>query len=307
MSVRKLKTWTNLKKHTKEISKKHLRDLIKDPKRAKAMSVEAEGITLDFSRQNATPKTMSLLLKLAEEAGLKDRIRAMLNGKRINATEDRAVLHTALRADAKAVVRVDGKNVIPDVQAVLKKIKTFSEKVRSGKVRGITRKKFTDVVAVGIGGSYLGPEFVYEAMRTDKACAKSANGMRLRFLANVDPIDVTRALEGLNPETTLVIIVSKTFTTAETILNARTVRAWLVKGLGEKAVAKHMIAVSTALDKVEAFGINPENAFGFWDWVGGRYSVCSAVGVLPLSLVFGFKPVSNFLAGARSIDQHFAR
>ena len=173
--------------------------------------------------------------------------------------------------------------------------------------KGSTGKPLTDVVSIGIGGSYLGPEFVHEAFRTDPDCARSAEGRRLRFLANVDPIDVARNLEGLNPETTLVVVVSKTFTTAETMLNAKTLRRWLVTALGPDCVAKHMVAVSTNLEAVEDFGIDPANAFGFWDWVGGRYSVSSAVGVVPLALQYGMDHVERFLAGAHAIDQHFLK
>ncbi|MFW5751071.1 MAG: glucose-6-phosphate isomerase [Planctomycetota bacterium] len=306
MSLARSPSWKTLKAHAKEMRKLHLRDLLQDPKRYKAMSVEAEGVVLDFSRQNAVPETTRLLLELAKEAGLAAKIKAMFSGEKINRTEDRAVLHTALRADAQGTVTVDGQNVIPEVHAVLKRIRSFSDRIRNGKLTGATGEKLTDVVAIGIGGSYLGPEFVHEALRTDKGCARAATGRNLRFLANVDPIDVNRALAGLDPATTLVVVISKTFTTAETMLNARTVRAWITKRLGKEAVARHMVAVSTNLEGVADFGIDPDNAFGFWDWVGGRYSVCSAVGVLPLALQYGFANVEKFLAGARSMDRHFA-
>jgi len=193
---------------------------------------------------------------------------------------------------------------VAEVLKVQGQIKRFAEAVRGGKWKGATGKSLTDVVAIGIGGSYLGPEFVFEALRTDPACAKAAAGRRLRFLANIDPIDVTRALDDLDPETTLVVVISKTFTTAETMLNARTLRTWLVKHLGEKAVAKQMVAVSTNLAEVAKFGIDPKNVFGFWDWVGGRYSVWSAVGLVPLALQYGWKPMERLLAGARDLDQH---
>jgi glucose-6-phosphate isomerase len=306
MSIVSSPAWKALAAHVPAIQQTHLRTLLGDAKRSAAMIVEHDGVVVDFSRQNAIVETLGLLTDLAKTVDLKGRVKAMAAGEKINTTEKRAVLHTALRASAKADIRVDGVNVVPEVQAVLKKIKRFSDEIRSGKRKGATGKKLTDVVAIGIGGSYLGPEFVFESLRTDKGCAKAAAGRRLRFLANVDPIDVTRALDGLDPATTLVVVISKTFTTAETMLNARTVRAWLVKKLGVKAVAKHMVAVSTNLKDVEAFGIDPANAFGFWDWVGGRYSVCSAVGVLPLALQYGFKPVEKFLAGARAMDDHFA-
>jgi len=227
-------------------------------------------------------------------------------GEAINTTEDRAVLHVATRAPRNKVINVDGKNVVPDVWEVLDKIKDFSNKVRNGEWKGATGKPLTNVVAVGIGGSFLGPLFVHTSLRTCGEAADGARGRQLRFLANVDPVDVARSLNGLDPETTLVVVVSKTFTTAETMLNARTVRKWIISSLGEDAVKKHMVAVSTNLKLVSAFGIDPDNAFGFWDWVGGRYSVCSAVGMLPLSLQYGFDTMEKFLEGAWNIDEHFA-
>jgi len=212
----------------------------------------------------------------------------------------------ALRAARDASIVVDGTNVVPEVWGVLDGMKAFSEKVRSGEWVGYTGKTLTDVVAIGIGGSYLGVEFVFEALKTHPEAAELAKGRRLRFLANVDPIDVARATDGLNPETTLVLIVSKTFTTAETMLNARTMKDWLIKGLGNPdCIAKHVAACSTALDKTAAFGIDSNNVFGFWDWVGGRFSCWSAVGVLPLALQYGFDMVSKFHEGGREMDQHF--
>ena len=304
MSIAASSAWKALATHAKAIKATHLRDLMQDGKRCAAMTAEHDGMLLDYSRQNATAETLRLLLELAKHVDLKGRLQAMANGERINSTENRSVLHMALRAEAKQKIIIDGDDQVAHVHKVLQQIKTFSDQVRSGKWKGATGKKLTDVVAIGIGGSYLGPEFVYEAIKTDPAAAKAAKGRRLRFLANVDPIDVTRALEGLDPATTLVVVISKTFTTAETMLNAKTLRAWLVKKLGAKAVSKHMVAVSTNLKDVAAFGIDPKNAFGFWDWVGGRYSVCSAVGVVPLALQYGFAQVQKFLAGAHSVDQH---
>ncbi|CDF33354.1 glucose-6-phosphate isomerase [Chondrus crispus] len=283
----------------------HLRDLLMDEDRCAAMVASHTGFLLDYSRQRLTKDSMSLLFDLARRVGLSDKIAAMFNGDKINTTEGRSVLHVALRAPKTASITTDGTDVVPAVHEVLDKIKGFTDKVRSGAWVGATGKTLTDVVAIGIGGSYLGPEFVFEALRMDPKASAAASGRRLRFLANVDPVDVARAREGLNPETTLVLVISKTFTTAETMLNARTMRAWIVKALGSDAVAKHMVAVSTNLKGVEAFGINPENAFGFWDWVGGRYSVSSAVGVVPLALQYGFDVVSNFLAGAHDMDEHF--
>lgn len=297
--------WKDLKAHVDDIKKTHLRELMSDSERCKSMMAEFDGILLDYSRQCATLETMNKLFKLAEAACLKEKINKMFNGERINSTENRSVLHVALRAPRDAVINSDGKNVVPDVWNVLDKIRDFSERVRSGSWVGATGKALTNVIAIGIGGSFLGPLFVHTALQTDPEAIECAGGRQLRFLANVDPIDVARNITGLNPETTLVVVVSKTFTTAETMLNARTLREWISSALGPEAVSKHMVAVSTNLTLVEKFGIDPKNAFAFWDWVGGRYSVCSAVGVFPLSLQYGFSVVEKFLKGASSIDQHF--
>ncbi|KAK6278101.1 hypothetical protein POUND7_018424 [Theobroma cacao] len=297
--------WKDLKAHVEDFKNTHLRDLMNDKERCQSMMVEFDGMLLDYSRQRATLETMDKLYKLAEAASLKQQINRMYSGEHINSTENRSVLHVALRAPRDAVIYSDGKNVVPDVWNVLDKIKAFSEKVRSGSWVGATGKPLKNVIAIGIGGSFLGPLFVHAALQTDPEAAEFAKGRQLRFLANVDPIDVARNIVGLNPETTLVVVVSKTFTTAETMLNARTLREWISSALGPCAVAKHMVAVSTNLTLVEKFGIDTNNAFAFWDWVGGRYSVCSAVGVLPLSLQYGFPIVEKFLKGASSIDQHF--
>lgn len=297
--------WKDLKVHVDGIKMTHLRELMSDTERCKSMMVEFDGILLDYSRQCATLETMDMLFKLAEAADLKEKITRMFNGERINSTENRSVLHVALRAPRDAVIQSEGKNVVPDVWQVLDKIRDFSERVRGGSWVGATGKPLTDVIAIGIGGSFLGPLFVHTALQTDPETVECTRGRQLRFLANVDPIDVAKKIKGLNPETTLVVVVSKTFTTAETMLNARTLREWISSSLGPEAVAKHMVAVSTNLTLVEKFGIDPDNAFAFWDWVGGRYSVCSAVGVLPLSLQYGFSVVEKFLKGASSIDQHF--
>lgn len=297
--------WRDLKGHVDEIDKTHLRSLMSDVDRCKSMMVEFDGILLDFSRQLATLETMQKLLNLAEAAHLKEKIDRMFNGEHINSTENRSVLHVALRAPRDAVINSDGKNVVQDVWQVLDKIQDFSDRVRSGSWVGATGKELKDVVAIGIGGSFLGPLFVHTALQTEPEAMECAKGRQLRFLANVDPIDIARNITGLNPETTLVVVVSKTFTTAETMLNARTMREWISSSLGPQAVAKHMVAVSTNLALVEKFGIDPKNSFAFWDWVGGRYSVCSAVGVLPLSLQYGFPIVEKFLKGASSVDNHF--
>ena len=298
--------WEALKKEKQAIDKTHLRDLLTDADRCKALTVEYNGVYCDYARQRVNPETMTKLYELAEAADLKGKINAMFSGEHINSTEDRAVLHVATRAPKDKVINVDGKNVVPDVHEVLAKIRDFSDKVRNGEWVGATGKPLTSVVAVGIGGSFLGPLFVHTSLRTCAEAAEGARGRQLRFLANVDPVDVARSLNGLDPETTLVVVVSKTFTTAETMLNARTVRQWIIASLGKEAVAKHMVAVSTNLKLVSEFGIDPDNAFAFWDWVGGRYSVCSAVGMLPLSLQYGYDTMETFLEGAWNIDEHFA-
>jgi glucose-6-phosphate isomerase len=304
-SIADTEAWKNLTKHIPDIEEKHLRYLMKDEERCLRLSLEHNGLYSDFSRQRVTQETLDLLFKLAEEAKLKEKIGAMFNGESINRTEMRSVLHTATRANRDQKLMVDGKNVVKDVWDVLDKIKDFSDKVRNGEWLGATGKPLTNVVAVGIGGSFLGPLFVHTSLRTEPHSAAASQGRSLRFLANVDPVDVARALHLLDQETTMVVIVSKTFTTAETMLNARTVRKWITAELGEDAVSKHMVAVSTNTALVKQFGINPDNVFEFWDWVGGRYSVCSAVGMLPLSLQYGFDVMEEFLQGAHDIDEHF--
>lgn len=311
LSVAYSPEWVALREHVKEVQQLHLKDLLKDEERTDALIREYNGLYLDFSRQNMTETTLQLLLNLAERAKLKTKMNAMFSGEHINNTEDRAVLHTALRMPREETVVVEGRNVVPDVWEVLDKIKDFSEKVRNGEFTGVSGKPLTNFVAIGIGGSYLGPLFIHNALQFEQSCKSAAGIRKLRFLANVDPVDVSKAINGLDPEETLVVVISKTFTTTETMLNARTVRTWLTKELAERgfkaddAVAKHMVAVSTNLKLVEEFGINPDNAFGFWDWVGGRYSVTSAVGVLPLALQYGFDKMEEFLMGAHDVDVHF--
>jgi len=297
--------WAALKAHVDEIDSTHLRDLLRDEKRFQKCTLEHNGVYVDFSRQRVTEATLDKLLALAEQADLQGKIRSMFSGEHINSTEDRAVLHPALRAPASEVIMADGKNVVPDVHEVLDKIKVFSDLVRDGEWVGASGKPLINVVAIGIGGSFLGPLFVDTALRTNPESMELARGRKLRFLANVDPVDVANALSEFDPEQTLVVVVSKTFTTAETMLNARTVRTWITSNLGDDAVAKHMVAVSTNLKLVKEFGIDPENAFAFWDWVGGRYSVTSAVGILPLALQYGFEEAQKFLEGAWDIDAHF--
>uniref|UniRef100_A0A0D9VZM5 Glucose-6-phosphate isomerase n=1 Tax=Leersia perrieri TaxID=77586 RepID=A0A0D9VZM5_9ORYZ len=273
-----------------------------DAERCKAMRAEYEGIFLHYSRQRATGEAMDKLFKLAEAAKLKEKIERMFRGDK---HREQIRASCSSKGSKREVIKSDGVDVVPEVWAVKDKINQFSETFRSGSWVGSTGKALTNVVSVGIGGSFLGPLFVHAALQIDPEAAESAKGRQLRFLANVDPVDVARSIKDLDPETTLVVVVSKTFTTAETMLNARTLKEWIFSSLGPDAVAKHMIAVSTNLELVEKFKIDPKNAFAFWDWVGGRYSVCSAVGVLPLSLHYGFPIVQKFLEGAASIDKHF--
>eukprot|EP01036_Dinobryon_divergens_P028937 gene28937-37959_t len=303
--------WKQLEEHSAVLKQPsyHLRSLLQDPARSDALVAEHKGIVLDFSRQNLIPETLDKLCDLAVAAGLEEKRSNMANGVHINATEDRAVMHVALRCPKGKSLYVDGEDVVPAVHNVLEKIAGFSKRVRDNEWIGATGKPLTSVLSIGIGGSYLGPEFVFEALRTDDAASKEASGRTLRFLANVDPVDVARALSGLVAETTLVVIVSKTFTTAETMLNARTIKKWLLDNVPSSdataIIRQHMVAVSSAIPKAVAFGISADNVFGFWDWVGGRFSVCSAVGVLPLSLQYGFPIVEQFLNGAHDMDTHF--
>ncbi|KAM3574855.1 hypothetical protein VYU27_003179 [Nannochloropsis oceanica] len=302
--------WKTLATHADRMKRVHLRDLLTDAARNSALTVNANGILFDYSRQNVNIETMDFLMDLADAAMLEQKRAAMYAGEKINTTEGRAVLHVALRAARSAEIMVDGVNQVPLVYEVLDHIKDFSARVLSNKFVGATGKPLKNVISIGIGGSYLGPEFVHEAIKCVPQAAEVAKGRTLRFLANVDPVDVARATQGLDPEETLVVVVSKTFTTAETMLNARTLRKWLLEGIKgtapEDVIRQHMVAASSAVPLVTDFGVDPANIFGFWDWVGGRYSVCSAVGVLPLALVFGFEVLEQFLAGARNIDEHFA-
>ncbi len=304
-SINQTKAWKNLeagqKKH--KISLKD--EFKKDAKRAQKFTVSTPHIFYDFSRQLIDKDLFNLLLELANETNLKDKIQAMFSGKKINRTENRAVLHIALRNLSGKSIKVDGKDVMPEVNTVLKKIEIFSDEIHSGKKLGATEKKIKNIVSIGIGGSYLGPEYLAEACRP-----YAKEGMNLVFIANVDGTDFATKTAGLNPEETTFIIVSKTFTTAETMMNANTAKKWMPKKLKGKApvaeiMEKHFIAVSTAKEKVKAFGIDPENMFGFWDWVGGRYSATSAVGGVPLSLYLGFGNFKKILEGANWMDNHY--
>ncbi|HTZ31124.1 MAG TPA: glucose-6-phosphate isomerase [Methylomirabilota bacterium] len=298
----KRKAWAALKAHHSKIRAIHLRKLFEDdPKRADRFTVEALGIYFDFSKNRITEKTLKLLLDLAKEVGLRERIDAMFRGDKINITENRAVLHVALRAPRDASILVDGKNVVPDVHAVLDKMADFSDRVRGGAWLGHTGKRIRNVINVGIGGSDLGPVMAYEALKH-----YSQRSMTFRFVSNVDGTDFAEAVADLNPEETLFIISSKTFTTLETMTNAHTARDWALKGLGgdEKAVAKHFVAVSTNAAEVSKFGIDTANMFGFWDWVGGRYSMDSAIG-LSTMLAIGPENFRALLAGFHEMDEHF--
>jgi glucose-6-phosphate isomerase len=294
--------WKALSSHYRTARKWHLRKLFADhPKRAERMTAEAAGLFLDFSKNRVTDKTLRLLSQLAEESRLRDRIDAMFRGDKINLTENRAVLHVALRAPKDATILVDGKNVVPEVHAVLDKMADFAERVRSGAWTGHTGKRIRNVVNIGIGGSDLGPVMAYEALRH-----YSARGMTFRFVSNIDGIDFVEATRDLDPAETLFIVSSKTFTTLETMTNAESAREWLLNGLGgdKAAVAKHFVAVSTNAQKVSEFGIDTANMFAFWDWVGGRYSMCSAIG-LSTMLAIGPDNFRAMLAGFHQMDEHF--
>jgi len=302
LSLTRRPAWKALAAHHKKIQGRTLRHLFADdPQRAKRLSLEAVGLFLDYSKNRITSGTMPLLLKLARESGLRGRIDAMFAGEKINLTENRAVLHVALRAPRGAVLRVDGKNVVPDVHAVLAKMEAFAQRIRRGTWKGHTGKRIRHIVNIGIGGSDLGPVMAYEALKH-----YSQRGLNFRFVSNVDGADFVEAVRDLDPAETLFIVSSKTFTTQETMTNAQSARRWLLRGLGgnPRAVAKHFVAVSTNAAKVEAFGIDPANMFGFWDWVGGRYSMDSAIG-LSTMLAIGPKQYRAMLAGFHEMDEHF--
>jgi glucose-6-phosphate isomerase len=294
--------WKALGTHHKQIQKLHLRKLFaEDAKRGQRFTVEVAGLFLDYSKNRITEKTLKLLLQLAQESNLRAKMDAMFNGEKINVTENRAVLHVALRAPKNAKIFVDGKNVVPEVHAVLDKMAQFSNRVRSGEWKGFTGKRIKNVINIGIGGSDLGPVMAYEALKH-----YSDRSLVFRFVSNVDGIDFVEATHDLDPAETIFIISSKTFTTLETMTNAQSARDWTLKGLGGdvKAVAKHFVAVSTNAEKVSAFGIDTANMFGFWDWVGGRYSMDSAIG-LSTMLAIGPENFRAMLAGFHEMDEHF--
>src|SRR6476661_1761740 len=301
-SLKRLPAWKALAEHSKEIRKLHLRELFaNDSTRGEKLVAQGAGLFLDYSKNLVTDTTLKLLQQLAEECDLRGRIDAMFRGEKINTTEKRAVLHVALRAPKNATILVDGKNVVPAVHDVLNKMATFSDRIRSGEWVGHTGKRIRNIINIGIGGSDLGPVMAYEALRyyTDRS-------LTFRFVSNIDGTDFVEATRDLDPAETLFIVSSKTFTTLETMTNAQTARDWLLKGLGgdKAAVARHFVAVSTNAEKVSAFGIDTDNMFGFWDWVGGRYSMDSAIG-LSTMLAIGPDNFHSMLDGFHQIDEHF--
>ncbi|NLI28976.1 MAG: glucose-6-phosphate isomerase [Nitrospiraceae bacterium] len=301
MNPTRTQSWSRLRDHHKKTATLHMKDMFKaDEARFHKFSLRFNDILLDYSKNRITEETMDLLMGLVREIDLADAIEQMFTGAPINETEGRAVLHTALRNRSNTPVMVDGRDVMPDINRVLAKMKQFSDRVRSGDWVGYTGKRITDIVNIGIGGSDLGPVMVAECL---KPYAKA--GLNLHFVSNVDATHIAETLKQIAPETTLFMIASKTFTTQETMTNAFTARKWFVELVGDESVIpKHFIALSTNAEKVKAFGIDPENMFEFWDWVGGRYSVWSAIG-LSVACAIGFENFEEFLTGAHEMDQHF--
>jgi glucose-6-phosphate isomerase len=299
--LRERKAWQALERHYAEISGAHLRDLFAaDPGRGERLTAEAVGIYLDYSKNRVTDETLALLTELAEESGVAERRDAMFRGEHINVSENRAVLHTALRLPATATLVVDGQDVVADVHAVLARMRDFSDRVRSGEFKGYTGKPIKNVINVGIGGSDLGPVMAYEALK--HYCTRD---ITFRFVSNVDSTDFVEAVRDLSADETLFIISSKTFGTLETLTNAESAKEWVVSALGSPdAVANHFVAVSTNAEKVSAFGIDTANMFGFWDWVGGRYSMDSAIG-LSTMIALGADQFGEMLAGFHAMDEHF--
>jgi len=295
------RSWQDLIAHYERMKGVHMRDLFaRDSRRFERLSVRSQDILVDYSKNRITEETMALLIGLAKEVGLQDAIEKMFTGDRINETENRAVLHVALRNRSGSPVEVDGRDVMPEVVGVLEKMRVFSQRLRSGEWKGCTGRKITDIVNIGIGGSDLGPVMVTECLRP-----YAGDQLKAHFVSNVDATHIAETLKRLNPETTLFMIASKTFTTQETMTNAFTARDWFLSRVTDpQGVAKHFVAISTNVEKVEAFGIDRENMFGFWDWVGGRYSLWSAIG-LSIACTVGFDRFSELLDGAHEMDLHF--
>jgi glucose-6-phosphate isomerase len=301
-SPRELEAWQALERHHAEVADEHLRDLFDvDPDRGTRLTAEAAGLYLDYSKNRVTDETLGLLVRLAEEAGLAERREAMFRGDRINSTEDRSVLHVALRMPRDRSLVVDGTDVVKEVHEVLDRMGAFAERVRTGEWKGHTGRPIRNVINIGIGGSDLGPVMAYEALRQ-----YSRRDMTFRFVSNVDGTDFAEATRDLSPHETLFVVSSKTFTTLETMTNAHTAREWVLAGLGgeEAAIAKHFVAVSTNAEEVSEFGIDTDNMFGFWEWVGGRYSMDSAIG-LSTMLAIGPDAFADMLAGFHAVDEHF--
>jgi len=294
-------TWKALTQHHEATKNVHLRQLFADdPSRGQRLALDAVGIYFDYSKNRVTDETLQLLINLAEECDLPGRTRAMFSGEKINATENRAVLHVALRAPKGATIQVDGENVVPRVHAVLDKMANFANRVRTGEWKGHSGKPLKNIVNIGIGGSDLGPVMAYEALRD-----YSDRNLAFRFVSNIDGTDLVEAIKGLDPTETLFIVASKTFTTLETMTNAQSAKAWALKSLkDEMAIAKHFVALSTNAKEVENFGIDTANMFEFWDWVGGRYSMESAIG-LSLMIAIGPDNYRQMLAGSHAMDEHF--
>ncbi len=292
-------SWNKLQKHFNDMQNASMKEMFQqDNSRTEQFNIQWKDFLIDYSKNIINKNTIDLLLELANEIGLKKAINEYFEGAIINQTENRAVLHTALRAKESAVITVNGKNVVPEIYDVKSKIKAFSNEVISGSKKGYTGKAFTDVVNIGIGGSDLGPAMVVEALQF------YSNQLKVHFVSNVDGDHVNEIIKKLNPETTLFVIVSKTFTTQETLTNSETIREWFLKSASQEDVAKHFVAVSTNMQKVTDFGINPANVFPMWDWVGGRFSLWSAVG-LTISLAIGFDNFDELLSGANEMDEHF--
>ena len=302
LALRKRPAWSSLEAHHQAMKGLHLRQLFaEDPKRGERLAVEGAGIYLDYSKNRITSETLRLLLQLAQESGLRERIDAMFRGDKINVSEKRAVLHVALRAPRAASIVLDGQNVVPEVHGVLDKMAEFAGRLRGGSWKGHTGKRIRSVINIGIGGSDLGPVMAYEALKH-----YSERSMGFRFVSNVDGTDFAEAVRDLDPAETLFIVSSKTFTTLETMTNARTARDWTLAGLKgeEAAIAKHFVAVSTNAKEVAKFGIDTANMFGFWDWVGGRYSMDSAIG-LSTMIAIGPDNFRAMLDGFHQMDEHF--
>ncbi|CRG95863.1 glucose-6-phosphate isomerase, putative [Plasmodium gallinaceum] len=324
MEITSLKSYKELIELSKEEKKKNLKDYLKDKERSEFLIRKFKNFFVDLSRQRYNQKTLNKLIEYAEEIKLKEKIQSTFKGDKVNVTENRSVLHTALRIPKEKIsshkILIDNKNVLEDVHNVLKKIEEYSDNIRNGNIKTCNNTKFKNIICIGIGGSYLGTEFVYEALRfyynnniinKNKSSINNFNNnynevFNVRFLANVDPNDINRATYNLDQTETLVIIISKTFTTAETMLNARSIKNWLsLKIKDNESLSKHLVAVSTNLKLTDEFGISRNNVFEFWDWVGGRFSVTSSVGILPLSIAFGYKNMRQFLDGCHDLDEHF--